>query len=107
MSSTPEEVIASHNTEDQCPLESPPPEIVPRFPTTVHTAQVSTTDEHHSSISEPSTDIDDSREESIANETSTGTGKASTAGTSVEEVSSAIANACTLHELIVITKNFW
>ncbi|XP_064389993.1 uncharacterized protein LOC135337904 [Halichondria panicea] len=96
LSSTPEEVIASHNTEDQCPLESPPPEIVPRFPTVVHTAQVSTTDGQHSSISEPPTDIKESKEESTANETSTGTGTASTAGTSVEEVSSAIANAWSL-----------
>ncbi len=47
---------------------------------------------------QPSTDINDSREESTANETPTGTGKASTAGKSVEEVSSAIANACTLHQ---------
>ncbi len=84
-----------------------PPETVPRFPTTGRTPQVSTTDGHHSSISEPYTAINDLREESTANKTSTGTGTASTAGTSVEEVSSAIANACTLHELIVITKNFW
>ena len=84
-----------------------PPETVPRFPTTDLTAQVSITDGHHSSILEPSIAINDSRGESIANESSTGTGKASTAGKSVEEVSSAIANACTLHELIVITKNFW
>ena len=84
-----------------------PPETVPRFPTTDPTAQVSITDGHHSSILEPSIAINDSKGESIANETSTGTGKASTAGKSVEEVSSAIANACTLHELIVITKNFW
>ena len=73
-----------------------PPETVPRFPTTGPTAQVSATDGHYSSISEPSIAIDDSREESTANKTSTGTGTASTAGTSVEEVSSAIANACTL-----------
>ena len=73
------------------------PETVPRFPTTDPTAQVSTTDGHYSSISEPPTDIKESREESIANETSTGRGTASTAGRSVEEVSSAIANACTLY----------
>ena len=77
-----------------------PPETVPQFPTTGNTAQVSTTDGHHSSISEPPIAIDDSREESTANKTSTGTGTASTAGTSVEEVSSAIANACTLSKCI-------
>ncbi|XP_064389990.1 uncharacterized protein LOC135337903 isoform X2 [Halichondria panicea] len=73
-----------------------PPETVPQFPTTGPTAQVSATDGHYSSISEPSIAIDDSREESTANKTSTGTGTASTAGTSVEEVSSAIANAWSL-----------
>ena len=87
-------MIASHNsTEDKCLLESPPPETVPQFPTAVHTAQVSTTDGHYSSISEPSIDIYDSREES---KKFTGTGKASTTEESVEEVSRAIANACTL-----------
>ncbi len=55
-----------------------PPETMPRFPTTAHTAQVSI-DGHYSSISEPST----------------GTVKAEG---SVEEASSAIANACMLHE---------
>ncbi len=61
------------------------PETVPRFPTTGNTAQVSTTDRHYySSITEP------------------GTGKASTAGRSVEEVSSAITNACTL-----LTSSYW
>ena len=53
-----------------------PTETVPRSPTTAHTAQVSI-DGHYSSISEPST----------------GTVKAEG---SVEEASSAIANACTL-----------
>ncbi len=67
LSSTTKEVIASHNNTS----ESLPPETMPRFPTTGHTAQVSI-DGHYSSISEPST----------------GTVKAT----------SAIANACTLHE---------
>ncbi len=81
--STTEEVITSlNNTDVQCPLESPPPETVPRSPTTGHTAQLSTIDGHYSSISEPST----------------GTVKAEG---SVEEVSSAIANACTLHGIDV------
>ncbi len=70
--------------------------IVPRFPTTSRTS--STIDGHHSSITEPSTGIDDAREESATNETSTGSGRAFTTGESVEEVSSAIANACTLYE---------
>ncbi len=77
LSSTTEEVITSlNNTDVPCPLESPPPETMPRSPTTAHTAQVSI-DGHHSSISEPST----------------GTVKAEG---SVEEASSAIANACML-----------
>ena len=75
--------------------------------TTGRTSQVSLTDRHHSY--KPLTDIDE--EESTANETLNVTGKASEG--SVEEVSSAIANACTLHELIIImcackiTKTFW
>ena len=82
LSSTTEEVVTSLNmysTDVQCPLESPPPETVPRSPTTGHTAQVSTIDGQYSSISEPST----------------GTVKAEG---SVEDVSSALANACMLHE---------
>ncbi len=69
------EVIASRNNTS----ESLPPETMSRSPTTSHTAQVSTIDGQYSSISEPST----------------GTVKAEG---SVEEVSSAIANACMLHE---------
>ncbi len=75
--------------------------------TTGRTSQVSLTDRHHSF--KQSTDIDE--EESTANKTLNVTGKASEG--SVEEVSSAIANACTLHELIIImcackiTKTFW
>ncbi len=67
-------------------------------------SQVSFTNGHYSSISEPSTN---GEKEFIANETFNVPGKASTNEGSIEEVSSAIANACTLHELIVITKNFW
>ncbi len=85
-------------SSDKQLLESPVPETMPRFSTTGNTAQVSTTDGHYSSI--PSTDIDDLREESIVNKKFTGTGKTSTAEESVEEVSSAIANACMLHGIL-------
>ncbi len=70
----------------------------PRYYRTSRTSQVSSTDGHHASISAPSTGIDASREESTTNKTYTGRGNASTVEGSVEEVSSAIANACMLLE---------
>ncbi len=77
LSSTTEEVITSLNSTDvPCPLESPPPETMPRSPTTGHTAQVFI-DAHYFSITEPST----------------GTVKAEE---NVEDASSAMANACML-----------
>ena len=72
LSSTTKEVIASRNNTS----ESPPPETMPRSPTTGHTAQVSI-DGHYSSISEPST----------------GSVKAEE---NVEDAPSAMANACML-----------
>ncbi len=83
--STTKEVIASCNNT----LESPQPKTMPRY----YTTSQASIDGLYSSITEPSTGIDDSREESTTNKTSTGTVKAEG---SVEEASSAIANACTL-----------
>ncbi len=83
LSSTTKEVIASRNNTS----ESLPPETMSRSPTTAHTAQVSI-DGHYSSISEPST----------------GTVKAEG---SVEEVSSAIANACMLNYQRVVVRIFY